>query len=708
MTVLAKIRSRGGLLVTIIGVALLVFILQSALESGNVFLGNSDRNVGKIGGKAITYDEFNYKVQTAVETQKQNSKESTLDEASTDMIVQQTWSQMLNELVMNKEYAKLGINVSEDELYDLMMGNNPHAYIYQYFTDRQTGKVLSTFADPMGRLNVSKIIEYTQQMNEEQEASWVKLEGAIKEARIAEKYNNLIKFGLYTTTSEAKSAYLEKNKTFSVKYVVQKYNSLSDSSVSVKEEDIKNYYNTHQNDFKQETSRKLEYVVWDILPSETDMSEIKSDVNNLAEAFKTKTDEEDSSFVVNESDSRIFDMTYHKKGTLSPKLDTIMFNSPKGTVFGPYEEGNSYKVAKLIEARPMPDSVKARHILIKPINGDMARARAKADSIKKIINTKNFAEIAMKVSEDAGSAVKGGDLDWFTEGKMVQSFNDAAFKGKVGDMPIVESQFGVHLIEITGRGVESPRVRVAVIDKAIQPSPKTMQTIFAKASEFAGKNNTDALFNKAIEEQKLNKRVADNVKEEDKTIPGLETPKELIRWAYTAKQGEISSAFEIGKKFVVAHLSEVREKGIAPLELVKNEVEAKARQQKKAEKLIAQFTASMTGVVSMDDLGKKMNLPVLSMENLSFSSNALPGAGKEEKVIGVTTTLKSNAISKPIEGQSGVFVVRVEAVTEAPAIKEYTAMKMQSESTLQSRVGYEVFDALKENADVEDHRSKFY
>ena len=385
-----------------------------------------------------------------------------------------------------------------------------------------------------------------------------------------------------------------------------------------------------------------------------------------------------------------------------------MFSSSKGQIFGPYEENNYYKIAKLIEAKPMPDSVQARHILIKPVNGDMTKAKAKADSLKKIITTQNFAELATKYSEDAGSGAKGGDLGWFTEGKMVPSFNDAAFNGKKGDIVIVESQFGVHIIEITDRSEETDRVRVAIIDKIIQPSPKTMQTIYAKAGEFGGKNNTEALFEKAISEQKLNKRVADNIKEDDKNIPGLESPKEIVRWAYTAKKGDISPAFEIGKKFVVAHLDQVREKGIAPLDLVRDEVQAKALQGKKAEKLISQMEASLTGTASIDDLGKKINIPVQTMESLSFNTNSLPGAGREERVIGITTTLKPNAISKPIEGKSGVFVVKIESVKEAPPMQGYAALKMQAESNYQSRVGYEVFDALKENADVVDHKSKFY
>lgn len=709
MTVLAKIRNRAGLLVTIIGIALLVFILQSALESGNFFFGNSDRNVGEISGKAIAYEEFNSKVQEATEARKKNSGQTALDEATTDQIVQQTWNQMLGERILNKEYEKLGIAVSGDELYDLMLGKEPHAYIKQYFTDQQTGTVLAMFANPQtGQLNMTKVLEYTQQMNEEQEVSWVMLENAIKQARIVEKYNNLVKKGLYITTSQAKDDYFAQNKLYNISYVVKKYASLPDTAVTVNEDDIKNYYNEHRNEFKQETSRKIEYVVFDILPSGEDSAEIKTDITRVVEEFKTKTAMEDSAFVIAESDSRNFDTRFSKKGTLSPQIDSIMFNSPIGTVVGSYLENNSFRAAKLISIKAMPDSVKARHILIKLVNGDTANAMAKADSLKKIITPKNFADIAAKNSEDAGSAVKGGDLGWFAEGSMVPPFNDACFNGRKGDMPIVQSQFGIHLIEILDKGVESKRVQVATIDKAILPSARTLQGYYSKASEFSGKNNTSELFDKAVTEGKLNKRIAENIKEGSKTIPGLESPKELVRWLYEAKKGDVSSAFELGNKFVIAHLVEIKEEGVAPLEQVKDEIEVKAKQDKKAENFIAQFNTSLTGVSMLDAFSKKVTIPVEKTEGLTFSSSTIQGIGQEEEVTGTIVTLKKNSLSKPIKGKTGVFVVNVDAVKEAPVTKDYSVTKMQSGSTLQSRVDYEVFNALKENAKVIDLRWKFY
>lgn len=709
MTVLAKIRNRAGLLVTIIGVALLVFILQSALESGNFFFGNSDRNVGEIAGKSIAYEEFNSKVQEAIEARKKSSGQSTIDEATTDQIVQQIWNQTLGEMILNKEYEKLGIAISEDELYDLMLGKNPHAYIKQYFTDQKTGGILTMFANPQtGELYMSKVLEYTKQMNEEQEGSWVMLENAIKQARIVEKYNNLVKKGLYITTSQAKDDYFAQNKSFNISYVVKKYASLPDTAVTVDENDIKNYYNEHSNEFKQETSRKIEYIAFDVLPSGEDTAEIKTDINRVANEFKTKTAAEDSAFVIAESDSRNFDTRFSKKGTLSLQIDTIMFNSPIGTVVGPYLENNSFKIAKLISIKAMPDSVKARHILIKIVDGDTATAMRKVDSLKKMITPKNFADIALKNSEDVGSAIKGGDLGWFTEGAMVPPFNDACFNGKKGDMPVVQSQFGVHLIEILDKGVASTRVQVATIDKAILPSAKTLQSVYGKAAEFSGKNNTADLFDKAVIAENLNKRVADNIAEGSKTIPGIESPKELVRWLYEAKKGDVSSAFELGNKFVIAHLVEIKEKGIAPLEQVKDEIEVKAKQEKKAENFIAQFNTSLTGVSVLDAFSKKVNIPVEKMENLTFSSSTIQNIGQEAEVTGTIVTLKKNSLSKPIKGKSGVFVVSVDAIKEAPVTKDYSATKMQSGSGLQSRVDYEVFNALKENAKVIDLRWKFY
>lgn len=710
MSTLAKIRNRAGLLVAIIGVALFAFVLGDLFSSAS-FLSAPDNSVGEVSGKKISYDEFNFKVEQAIERHKKNSGENNVQQEVKDMLVKQTWDELVNELVMKKEFSKLGISVSDDELYDLMMGANPHPYIIQYFTDRQTGQIFEPYATPFGTLNVNKVSEYAQQMNPEQEASWVMLESAIKEARINEKYNNLIKKGIYVTASEAKRDYINSNKKINASYIVKRYSYLPDSLVSFTDSDLKKYYNDHKYEYKiKETTRKIEYVVFDAVPSSEDTAMLLEDLTTLAQDFKTTDPKDDSLFVVRESDSRYFNTQFQTRGALQPaEMDSIMFASETGSIYGPYIENNQFKISKLIAKKVAPDSVKARHILISFENTDTLTARNKADSIKKILNTKNFDELARKYSADRGSAEKGGDLGWFTEGQMVPSFNDACFNGKIGSMPVVESQFGIHLIEILDKTKEKEKIQVATIDRNILPGTKTTQTYYQQASQFAGTYNKADLFEKGVEEKGLTKRVADNLKEGDKNISGLESPGELVKWTYEAEIGDVSQAFDLNnKKYVVAHLVEIKEKGTAPFEQVKERVEAAVRIEKKAEQFIAEFDKVTATENNFENIAIKMNEQALDIENLNFSMYSVPGLGRENELIGAATTLKANEISKPIKGRNGVFLVKAKEVIEAPSITDYTASKNKILGDYSGKVDNGVFEALKENAGIENRLAKMF
>ena len=734
MSVLERLRKRSGLLVAIVGLALLAFVLTGLFERGSSLFGSSARAVGSIGGKSIDYNIFNAKVQEALENQKKNSQKTTLTPEETDQTVQQVWNQTINEEVMNKEYAKLGIAISDEELYDLMV-DHPHQALVRNLSDPQTGKVSQMFADPRtGQLSPEKIKEFTKKMTDDQEAQWTKLEEYIKQVRIVEKYNNLIKKGLYIPSAFAKRDYIAINTNASIKFVLKNYKSVVDSTVKVTDADLDKYYQAHQNEFKQEASRKIEYVAYDILPTQEDFDDAKKALQKIADEFKTKKATEDSSFVIAESESRNFDMTYHNKGTLSPMIDTTMFSSEIGTVVGPYLENGSFKISKLISTKTSADSAHVRHILIAYKGASQApptctrskeQAKKMADSLMNILKNKkgDFKDFVAKFSDDLGgkNAVvdpknpkkfvmgKDGDYGWVNpKSQFVEPFKNAGLDGKKGDFVVAEAQFGFHIIEVLDTKGKVPKVQVATIDSKVEPSNKTMQGIFVKASEFAGKNTTNDMFQKAVIDQKLNKRIADNIKENDKTIAGIESPRGLVRWVYDNKKGTVSEPQQYGEKFVVASITEVREKGIAPLEQVKDDVTAKVIKEKKAEQFTTELTAAMAGGATIDAIGSKMKLAVEQAPTVNFNTTSIPGSPNEPAVMGAVSALKAKSLSKPIIGKEGVVVVFVDTKTDAPAQKDYKSQQTQELTQLGSRVDYEVYDALKKNANVEEHLVKFY
>ncbi|MEO6903644.1 MAG: SurA N-terminal domain-containing protein [Bacteroidia bacterium] len=730
MSTLETLRKRSGLLVAIVGVALLAFVLTGVFESGSTLFGGSVNSVGEIGGKKIDYAEFKNKVDKAIENQKVNNNKASLDQTETDAIVQQVWNQEINEQVLNKEYEKLGISISDEELYDLMV-DHPHPALVRYISDPQTGKVAPVFADDKtGQISPAKIRQFTQAMTPEQEKQWSQLETYIRQVRIVEKYNNLIKNGLYVTTAAAKSNYIADNTNNNIKYIIKEYSVIVDSTVKPTEAELNEYYNAHQQRYKQEASRKIEYVAFNITPSSEDIIETEKEMKNIASEFKTKTVAEDSAFVVAESFNRNVDMTYHTKGTLSPIIDSTMFSAEIGTVVGPYLENGTYIISKLIGSKTAADSARVRHILIaykdSGASPDIKRtkeaAKTMADSLLTLLKKgAKFTDFVENFSDDNGKKMppnkspnesfpgKGGDYGWLNaNSSFVEPFKNAGLDGKKGELSVVESQFGYHIIEVMDTKGSEKKVRVVSIDKKLQPSNKTLQGIFVKASEFAGKNTSEDLFEKAVVDEKLNKRVAENVKENDRTLAGVESPRPLIKWAYENKKGVVSEPLEFGDKYIVAVVTEIREKGIAKLEEVKEQVTAKVIKAKKASQLSKELNDAIAGSpTTIDALSTKLNLPVQQAQNINFNSVALPGTSGEPSIVGAVTALKPQTLSKPLVGEKGVFLTYIESRTEAPALKDFKAQQASALSQLKPRVDYEVYEALKQNANVEEHLIKF-
>ena len=729
MSVLEKLRKRSGLLVTIVGVALLAFVLTGLFEKNSSFSG-SDKSVGEIAGKSIDYNTFNAKVQESIENKKRNSDKKVLDETEIDGVIQQVWNQSINEEVLTKEYEKLGISVSDEELYDLMI-DHPHSALVRNLTDPQTGKVSPMFADPKtGELSPAKIKEFTQKMTGEQETQWVQLENYIRQMRTIEKYNNLIKKGLYVTTSVAKRDFVAQNTNADIKYVTKNFKSIVDSTITVNDADLNAYYTAHQNEFKQETSRKIEYVAFDITPSQEDKDEAMESMKTIAATLKTNKPAEDSLFVIAESDTRSFDVSFHSKGTLSPEIDTTMFNAEIGTVVGPYKENEILKVSKLIAIKKSADSAKVRHILIsykgagasESVTRSNEQAKGMADSLLGLLKKgAKFPDFVEKFSDDGGKKMppnkkegeyypgKGGDYGWLNpNSQFVEPFKNAGLDNKKGDIVIAESQFGYHIIEVLDTKGSQKKVQVATVERKLEPSSKTMQAVFVKASEFAGKNNTNELFQKGVVENKSNKRVVENIKESDKTISGIESPRPLIRWAYESKKGAVSEPLEFGNKFVVAALIDIKEKGIAPIESVKEDVTAKVVKEKKAEMFVKEFNSTIGTGTQIDALATKMKLNLEQAHQINFNTPSIPGAGNQPAIIGAVAVQKAKTISKPLVGKEGVFVVYVETATESPAQKDYKTQQAAAVAQLQPRVDYEVYDALKANANIVDRLFKFY
>ncbi|HXB42258.1 MAG TPA: SurA N-terminal domain-containing protein [Bacteroidia bacterium] len=745
MSVLESIRKRTALLVGIIGLALVIFILQSALETGNSLFGSNERSIGRIAGKYIDYNDFIAKLNTAIQNYEQNGQK--VDDQNKQMLVEQVWNEFISERVLKVVYKKAGVSVGEDELYDIVVAH-PHSIITGQLTDKQTGKVFPNFAKPDGTLDPAKLQGFIQQMNPDQEKYWKKVEDYVKDTRTSEKYNNLIKKGLYVTIAEGKTEYERQTTTYNVQFVAKRYNSVSDSSIQVNEEDLKNYYNNNSYKFQNfETTRKIDYVTFDAFATNEDIEDIRKQMTDVAVDFKNKkTLSEDSALMQAENENNVVDIGMFKKNMISPMIDSSIFTASKGSVFGPYLENSLVKVTKLLETTTVLDSGKVRHILIayagsgasQDVKRTKEQAKKMADSLCALLKTKkaDFDKTVEKFSDDGGKKKpdlsnpqvkaqlerffpgkdtnnwkgKGGNYGWIQESSRdwVESFVKGATENKKGDIFVTESNFGYHIMEVldVSKGTAT-KYKLASISRKIQPSDKTLNTFNLKASEFAGKYNTTELFAKGCEEQKLVPRLADNIRESDKQIPGLEAPKELIRWVYAAKKGDVSSSFQFGTRFVVARLTDIKEKGTAPYEQVKEDVTIKAKQEKKAQMFLKELSDYLAVAKTAQDLAAKMKLKVEEAKDLVFNSYSVAGLGKEDAMCGAVSVLKQGVASPALKGMNAVYAVWVVSKKDAPTVKDYKATQLSANITLSTRADYEAFEALKTIANIEDHKAKF-
>jgi peptidyl-prolyl cis-trans isomerase D len=695
--VIGKIREKSTLLLVIIGGAMLAFILGDLFSSSNFLVSGSQTEVGEVAGVSIEGREFEEKVQLAIDNYKAQSGQTTVTTAVTDQLREQTWMQLLRDIVMNQEMDELGVTVTPDEIYDMVQGANPHPQVVQAFTDPKTGQ-----------FDNAQVFALLKRMEEDPELKtrWVQFEQDIAKIRRSEKYFNLIKKGLYTTTFEAENDHKAKNEPATVRMVMKRYDTVSDSTIEVSESEIKKYYNDHLKKYEAEPSRDVEFVAFTVEPSKEDFDKVQQWADRVKVEFGTT--ENDTLFVNRESDVR-FNAAWTAKGSLPLSIDSIMFGAAKGTVYGPYNEGLSVKIAKLLGVKSSPDSVSARHILITPNKyGGEAGAKAVADSLFDVVKNKkgDFAALARLKSEDPGSGAMGGDLGWFKEGQMVPSFNDACFDGKKGDITLVQSQFGYHIIEVMDQKGKSEKRAVAIVQRNVESSSKTFQMTYGQADDFARAVKSVESFDKLVSEKGLNKRLAPNLKENDRTIAGLESPREVIRWAFGAEKGDVSKVMEIGNTFVIAVLTAVREDDHTPISDIKEELEAEVRKEKKAEQFIKELAdAKATDIQALAD---QQNLPVEVKENVTFASSAIPGLGREPEVIGTASVAPIGKLSAPIKGQQGVFVIVVDSRPTAPALPSYAQAAAGLNANFSARVDYEVFEALKKKADVKDNRAKFY
>jgi peptidyl-prolyl cis-trans isomerase D len=712
MSVIQKIQDKyGKVMAVIIALALVVFVIMLAFENGGSLFRGDSTTVGKINGESVDFAQFN----ALVEQQSQMMQQRGMG-ASGEMLNQQAnesaWNTEIARVLLTQEAEKVGVDIGKKELNDLLFGSNPPQELKQAFTDPQTGVYNPSVAQ-------QQINQIKTKGTAEQKAQLNAFLDQMVFQRLAQKYDalltNSINFPKWMIEKEnAQNSMISK-----VSFVREPYTSISDSAVKISDADIQSYIDKHKKDFKQTESRSISYVAFNAQPNGADSAQARENILALKPAFDSAKNMKD--YLMTQGINTYYDGFISGNRIQVPMKDSI-FKVGVGNIYGPYLDGGSYTLAKIIATRSIPDTVKIRHILIGTVQADpqtgqqipirdTATAKKLADSVALAIrNGANFDSMVIKFSNDQGSVNNGGVYDNVPSGEMVPAFNDFIFGNPVGSKGVVKTDYGYHYIEILSQKGSATGYKIAYINKPIEASEETDRVANEAATKFASEATDQKTFEAAAtklqKEKGIFKSVAQDLPPTGSMIQGLGASRALVKSIYNADLGDVVSD-RVGDHYVVALVTEINKEGTMSPAKARMMVEPLLVNQKKAEII----TNKIGKVTTLEAAATALKKPVEVADSLRFAGQPSMTLGFEPKVIGASFN-KANVnkvISEPIAGTQGVYVVRVDNLSNTPVqaanVEEARKMRfMQAKQQAQ----FQSLQALREDATIKDYRSKFY
>lgn len=671
MASLNTLRTKGGWFLSgIIVLALLAFIL------GDAFSGQRSNNpvVGTIDGEKVRYSEF------VSENARQDAMMQNQDEESREQAYQRAWSEMINRNVFVPGFGTLGLGLSEAEQADMVSGTGGgylSPVIEQYFRSPQTG----AFDQQM-------LAYFVSNMTASDRATWDMVLRQASDERLFSKYSALVANGLYTNDLEVSQATEAEGRTYDARVIFKPYSSIADSMVNIPQSELKAYYRAHKNNFKRAAGRDIEYVVFDILPSDADMTEGENRANELAQQFAAAGDA--AAFALANSDDKT-PATFVPEAEIDPAVLA-------GEVLGPVREGETFTMSRLIERRSVPDSVSFGAIIL---SGDQSTL---ADSLMGVVNAENFTTLASAHSEDRQSEMAGGATVSLDPTTLMPELSTVLLNTPSGQIARAESGGYIFIVDVQGKTAPLAKARVATVKYTVRASAATHAEATNKAREFYTKAATSReAFDKAVSEMALSKRTA-HIAGTAREVEGLENSLGLVRWAFNAKKNAVMEPEELTRDYiVVAALTGATEAGITPFEDAQTQIRSLLVQRKKGDAL----AETMTGA-SLDAIAQSQKLDITATQGLKFSAFAIPELGFEPRLVGAICSSKEiNKVSKPVRGTSGVYVFEVTSiVTEDNATAEDTRVRL--ESMREYMMNSSLMNALYEKSNVVDNRAKFF
>lgn len=677
MASLNTLRTKFGIVLSIvIAGALLAFILSLKTEMG--FSGNDPR-VGVIDGEKINYSEY-YNQYEQVKAQS-GAQES--NEQQSAMLANAAWQALIGKYVLTPGFDKMGLRVTEPERMSMVSGQHPSQAFYNAFADPRTGEY-----------NVAAVHQFLSEAeaNAQAQLAWAQLNEQARMEREVAKFLGLIKGGVYVNSLEVANGVNSANNTYAGKWAGKKYSAVPDSLIQLKSSDIKAYYNSHKNMFKQTPSRALSYVVFEVSPTDDDMLALEKSVAEVGAQFAAT--EELKSFVRANRNGKIADNYVSAKQLSEEEAKALL----DGATYGPVLKNNEWTMARALDTKIVPDSMGIRHIVL-PYTQE-----ALADSLLTVLKGgADFAQVAAQYSVYDATAANGGEVGVMPFSAFSGEFAAALANAKTGDIVKIASGDAIQLMQVYRADKPSKHVQVASITYPVEASAATRRDIHNQAGTFSvnAKGSVEA-FNDAASAAAVTPRIA-SLAQGERTIRGLEDSRDVARWAYGAEVGDVSEIFPVGKDYVIAMLTEIDDNEFAPLEKVSAQIRAQVLRDKKYDYIVKELSGS-----TLDEQAKSLGTEVADFDNVTFGAFYVNGPGFEPRLIGaISSTTEKGVLSAPVKGLSGVYVFEVDDIQTSDK-QTAEGEKVRAQSMAESMAQQFSVQAIQQMAKIQDLRGKYF
>ena len=695
MAVLEKIRVKMGAFITVlIAVALLSFIIDPSTLETATSMFSSKYDVGEIAGEGISYQEYQQKVDYFTQVYQMTTGSTSSDDQTQELINNSAWQNEITERVIIPAIEKAGITLGEEELYDLTQGANISPVLMQD----------GSFYNENGQFDKQRVAQLVQAISQDQSGQlamyWSYLEDNIEKSQKVEKYLSLLQHSMYMNPVELNRAIAENNVSYNVDFVVEPFGFSLDSTITVSDSEVKKYYEENKVLFHQTESRDLEYAVFEVVPSQEDIDATAIEVEKIYNEFVTA--ENIKNFLARNSDQPYSAYYYNAAdlASVATELEEFASKAKVGETLAPFQTGNVFIAAKMVDVRQMPDSVFVKHILLQGAD------EAKADSLLAVAKKGNFADLAAKYSADQNPNVKeAGDLGWMTQQYMIPGM-ESVLKAAKGDVFTVKTTYGTHIVKVTDLTKPMKKMQVALLVKEAVASKVTYSNYYAQANELASKAEGNlAIFNEVAKEMGVSVFPAMRVAPGAKTLANYQHTREITRWANENKPGSVSPIITVDNKyFFVVGLKAVHAEGYAPYADVAPTIKNYLQMVKKGEKVAAQTKEQIAGATTIEEVAEKLNTTVSNQSGIAFSS--LTAQQLDPKFIGAIASAQEGVLSGPVVGEIGVYYFTVKGKETGAFYTEddAKARNQQIFSSIQNVIPA----ILTEKAEVKDQRYKFY